>query len=90
MRYQINTNLDIADAPEIDAKAIAEQFKANGFNVNVEAILNNFNAWRSDYKSLFRDDENGYLLFTPCGCNPLSFDCEELNETNNTLQTYIA
>lgn len=59
---------------------IAKEFKEHGFNVTIEALRHNFNAWRADLKSGYRDEENGYHLFTPCGCNPLSFRCSSLEE----------
>ena len=47
-------------------------FKKNGVVVTKEAIRHNFDCWKYDYKSGYRDDANGYHLFSPCGCNPLS------------------
>lgn len=58
---------------------VAAAFKRNGFNVTEEAICHNFRAWEADLKSGYLDKENGYFLWTPCGCNPLSFYAEKLN-----------
>lgn len=63
-----------------DIDKIIAEFKANGFNVTKDAILHNFDAWKYDMKSGYRDDENGYHLFTPCGCNPLSFSATTLHK----------
>lgn len=65
------TGQDIAD--------IKAYFNAHGYNVTEEAILHQINAWRCDMKSGYRDEENGYHLFTPCGCNPLSIRLSTLN-----------
>lgn len=68
---------------------IIEEFKQNGFNVTIDALKHNYEAWKGDYKSGYRDEENGYFLFTPCGCNPLRFDVETLYPTLEQ-QTYEA
>lgn len=60
-------------------RKIQKEFKDNGFNVTIEALEHNFSAWLGDLKSGYRDEENGYHLFTPCGCNPLSFRASELH-----------
>ena len=52
---------------EIDSW-IAE-FKSHGKNVTREAILHNLYAWADDSKSRFRDEKNGYHLFTPCSAS---------------------
>lgn len=59
---------------------IIKEFKAHGFNVTADALHHNYNAWRCDMKSGYRDEENVYHLFSPCGCNPLSFRATTLNE----------
>lgn len=63
---------------DFDVKEVIKEFKTNGFNVTEEAIIHNFEAWKSDYKSGYKDESNGYFLFTPCGCNELSFNATEL------------
>jgi hypothetical protein len=57
-----------------------QYFKERGFNVTKEALKHNFEAWYCDSKSGFRDEVNNYHLFTPCGCNPLSFRATRLDE----------
>ena len=61
-------------------KKIIAEFKKNGFNITNEAILHNYNAWCRDEKSGYRDEVNNYHLFSPCGCNPLSFRATTLHE----------
>lgn len=72
-------NAECCDCYEnFDIKEVIEEFEANGFNVTEEAIIHNFEAWKSDYKSGYKDESNGYFLFTPCGCNALSFNATVL------------
>ena len=61
-------------------KKIIAEFRENGFNITREAILHNYKAWRYDMKSGYRDEENNYHLFSPCGCNPLSFRATTLHK----------
>ena len=68
----------ILTTKEIDS--IIQDFKDNGFNVTKEAILHNYDAWLHDQKSGYRDENNNYHLFSPCGCNPLSFRATTLHE----------
>lgn len=63
-----------------NASKIAEDFRAHDFNVTEEAILHNFEAWKDDCKSGYRDEDNNYFLFTPCGCNDLFFSAMELTD----------
>lgn len=63
---------------DFNLEEVIKEFKTNGFNVTEEAIMHNFEAWRDDCKSGFKDEENGYFLFTPCGCNNLYFIACEL------------
>ena len=51
-------------------KKIQRYFANNGISITKEAILHNYNAWSLDLKSGYRDESNGYHLFSPCGCNP--------------------
>lgn len=71
-------------------KDIISVFKKEGFNVTEEAVMHNLHAWISDLKSGYRDDKNGYHLFTPCGCNPLSFRVSSLEEGLEDWQTTYA
>ena len=68
-------------------KKIQKTFAQHGFNVSEKAILHNYNAWMGDMKSGYRDEENGNHLFTPCGCNPLSFRATTLNQMCDDWQT---
>ena len=78
-RHQVDLGYDPTLTDSKIKKIIAE-FKENGFNITREAILHNYKAWRYDMKSGYRDDENNYHLFSPCGCNPLSFRATTLHE----------
>ena len=57
---------------------IVDEFFANGFAVKLDAIKHNYEAWCSDKKSGFKDEENDVFLFTPCGCNQLRFTASHL------------
>jgi hypothetical protein len=70
-----------------DINLIIAKFKENGFNVTKEAIRHNFEAWRYDEKSGYRDEVNNYHLFSPCGCNPLSFRATTLHKQCEDWQT---
>ena len=76
---------------EMTAEDVAAEFAKNGFNVTPEAIEHNAMAWKRDHKSGYRDEENGYHLFSPCRCNQLYFTATELTEESKSWQeTYIA
>lgn len=85
--YEVNTDKFPCRCPY---KRIIEEFKANGFNVTREAIKHNYEAWSVDCKSGYRDEENNYFLFTPCGHNPLSFTATRLDEHLDWQETYGA
>lgn len=78
------------DKVELTAKDIDDilrEFKENGFNITREAILHNYDAWCCDEKSGYRDEANNYHLFSPCGCNPLSFRARTLHKQCEDWQT---
>ena len=77
-RVDFGYNITLTDSK---IKKIIAEFKENGFNITREAILHNYDAWLCDEKSGYRDEENNYHLFSPCGCNPLSFRATTLHET---------
>lgn len=70
-----------------DFDSMMDEFAQAGFNVTWEALYHNYSAWLGDLKSGYRDEKNGYHLFTPCGCNPLSFRATSLHEKCNDWQT---
>ena len=70
-----------------DFDSIMEEFAQAGFNVTWEALYHNYSAWLGDLKSGYRDEKNGYHLFSPCGCNPLSFRVSELRDDCSDWQT---
>ena len=83
-------NIDCGYKPnfgEIVAKYVAYHFKKQGFNVTVEALMHNYHAWLNDMKSGYRDEKNGYHLFSPCGHNSLSFSATTLHELCKNWQT---
>jgi len=67
---------------------IAEIFR-NIFKVNVtaEELDHNFMAWRGDYKSQVITADKQFAVFTPCGCNDLSFTAYAAKADD---KTYIA
>lgn len=74
---------------EQDFNDIQKEFAENGFSVTIQALKHNYQAWLCDEKSGYRDDENNYHLFSPCGCNPLSFRASSLHEQcKDWQQTY--
>lgn len=71
-------------------QSVVNFFKRKGYNVTIDAIEHNYNAWLNDYKSGYRDEVNGYHLFTPCGCNPLQFRLTTLHKSADEWQeTYV-
>lgn len=72
-----------------DIIRIAQEFKEHGFNVTENAIWHNYTAWLVDAKSGYRDEANGYHLFSPCGCNPLSFRVTSLDKRLDWQETYV-
>lgn len=71
--YAINNIKGENNLSDKDLLRIQRKFQKNGFNVTFEALFHNYQAWFIGLKSGFRDEQNGYHLFTPCGGNPLSF-----------------
>lgn len=74
---------------EIDVNSIIKEFKEHGFNVTEEAIMHNFEAWRADFKSGYRDEENGCHLFSACGCNDFKLWASELEPDAKWQTTYF-
>lgn len=58
-------------------REIQEIFKSHGYNVTEEAINHQYISWSGDFKSGYVDEENGYFLFSPCGCNPFEIWLEK-------------
>lgn len=83
--YDYYTNKNWLSDDDIDS--IIQEFKENGFNITKHAIFYNYSAWLVDEKSGYRDEENNYHLFSPCGCNPLSFRATTLHEKCKDWQT---
>ena len=88
----LDFNMDVyMDDPELDKKVTAEMiikfFRDNGYNVTSEAVNWCFENWKSGFKSGYRDQENGYHLFNPCGGNALSIRLTTLNPLCEDWQT---
>lgn len=71
-----------------DIREIQKEFKEHGFNVSEHAIKTQFTNWQSGYKSGYRDEANGYHLFTPCGLNPFSLTATTLVDGVDWQDTY--
>lgn len=71
-----------------NVKAICDEFKEHGFNVTPQAVLHNYSCWMGDLKSGYRDEANGYHLFSPCGCNDLSFRATTIDNRLDWQTTY--
>lgn len=67
------------DFTDTEITHIVDFFKKRGFNVTKDAVKHQISAWESDFKSGYLDKENGYHLFSPCGCNPLSIRLSTLH-----------
>ena len=87
-QYDINLPEEKTHLTEQDFLNIIEEFKENGFNVTMSALIHNYTAWLYDEKSGYRDEENNYHLFSPCGCNPLSFRASTLHPKCDWQITY--
>lgn len=67
---------------------LCKEFKEHGFDVTPQAIMHNFMAWKVDMKSGYRDEQRGYHLFSPCGCNDLRFAATTLDDRMDWQTTY--
>lgn len=83
--FDIDFDDNVNHLTEEDLLNVQKKFKENGYNVSLKAIKNNYKAWLCDFKSGYRG--NGYHLFTPCGCNPLSFRATTLHRKCKDWQT---
>lgn len=68
-------------------KTIIEEFEDAGFKITEDAILHNFYAWSGSLKSAYRDEKNGYHLFSPCGGNPFILRATTLHDLCSDWQT---
>lgn len=99
MKTTVNSSTDISitlDNADINKgysdwiDKVRKEFSRHGFEVSDRALFHNYKAWQLDFKSGCRDDGRGYHIFTPCGCNPLSFRLTALSEEmKDWQQTYI-
>ena len=86
--YDVNMKFPRA-LSEKKIKAICNEFMEHGFNVTPRAVVHNFNNWLMGYKCGYRDEENGYHLFTPCGGNPFSLRATTLDDRVDWQATYF-
>ena len=83
--FSVDFDEDITYLTEEDFINTQNKFKDNGFNVSLTALKHNYEAWLNDFKSGYRG--KNYHLFTPCGCNPLSFRVSTLHKKCKNWQT---
>lgn len=70
---------------------IIKEFEEHGFKVTKKAIKHQYECWKSDCKSGYRDEANGYHLFSPCHCNPFAIRATTLSDLCKDWQkTYWA
>jgi hypothetical protein len=62
--------------------------KKHGITVSQRGLAHNYLAWCRDEKSGYRDEKNGVHIFSPCGCNPLSFRISTLVDGLDWQDTY--
>lgn len=74
-------DINLGNRFDLDEKIedVMREFSEHRFNVTKAAIMHNYVAWLADMKSGYRDVENGYHLFSPCGCNPFSLTATTLH-----------
>lgn len=72
---------------ELSLAKVRRYFMEHGFKVSPKAIRHNYECWKADLKSGYRDEENNVHVFSPCGCNPLQFHVTELHPTAEDWQT---
>ena len=86
-------DIDLGDHPTMgdnQINKIIAEFEDAGFKVAKDAILHNFYAWSGSLKSAYRDEKNGYHLFSPCGGNPFILRATTLHELCSDWQiTYV-
>lgn len=75
---------------EVRLHNILKEFMENGFNVTEEAVMHNYEAWKAGFKSGYRDEKNGYHLFTPSGCNQCDLRASSIEKELDWQNTYTA
>lgn len=84
---------ELCDSPQYEREDdfnpqdVVDFFAEHGYKVTLDAIKHNLLAWGADLKSGYRDEINGYHIFTPCGCNPLRFSLSTLHPSQTSWQT---
>ena len=80
----------LGEQPQLNDKKIKEiiaEFEEAGHKVTKKAIMHNYCAWLDDFKSGYRDEKNGYHLFSPCGHNPFQLCLTTLHPLCEDWQT---
>ena len=80
----------LGEQPQLNDKKIKEiiaEFEEAGHKVTKKAIMHNYCAWLDDLKSGYRDEKNGYHLFSPCGHNPFQLCLTTLHPLCEDWQT---
>lgn len=83
-------NINLGEHPQLNDKRIKEiiaEFEEAGHKVTKKAIMHNYCAWLDDFKSGYRDEKNGYHLFSPCGHNPFQLCLTTLHPLCEDWQT---
>jgi hypothetical protein len=83
-------NINLGEHPNMGDKDIDDiiaEFEDAGYKVSKAAILRNYYAWAADKKAGYRDEANGYHLFSPCGCNPFTLRATTLHPLCSDWQT---
>ena len=83
-------NINLGEQPQLNDKKIKEiiaEFEEAGHKVTKKAIMHNYCAWLDDLKSGYRDENNGYHLFSPCGHNPFQLCLTTLHPLCEDWQT---
>ena len=83
--YEIDFPAGYRELTPEKAHDIVDEFFAHGIPVTLDAIMHNYAAWKQDWKSGYRGED--FHLFTPCGCNPLSFRATTLHPSCENWQT---
>ena len=69
--------------PHVDT--ILSIFAKAGWRVTERGIIHNFEGWQHNLRSGYRDDRNGYFLFSPSG-STLRLNASKITEFDCTYQ----
>lgn len=83
--YDISFPYEVKKVTTTELIKVQKEFKEHGFDVSLRALRHNYYSWLADLKSGYRG--KSYHLFSPCGCNPLSFRATTLHRKCKDWQT---